>query len=134
MKKLVYLLLILTISTGCFFNQKKLNCSGNIDLGNTKINNEYNFTYKKDKINKIELVSTFDCKSEYGKKVYESYIDKYKSIKNINIEINKEECLIEISTKKINEKVLNELNFGFLEDTSFDEAKKNLNDTQYICK
>ena len=41
MKKLISLLLILTISTGCFFNQKKLNCSGNIDLGNTKINNEY---------------------------------------------------------------------------------------------
>ena len=135
MKKIILLVLIFACS-GCFFDSKEtLNCSMTNNIGEVSVVNEYEFIYKKDEIDGVLINMSFDCKKDNGRKIYETYIERYSKIGNLSINTNDNDCIITIKSdlKTQKSEILDNLNLSFLKDTNITELKAYLKNTEYQC-
>ena len=141
MKKKCFLLFIILMCSGCFFNKTQtLTCDLSTNVGDVTIESSYIFTYKKDKIDHLSLKMTIHGDNDQRNKIYQKYTDEYKKLLagNSTLDVNfddKDKMInLQFDVDKNSDKVLNHLNLLFIKDTSFEYLKKDLSNTEYRCR
>lgn len=141
MKKILSILLLVIICSGCFWTRTKtLKCSLSTNIDEVSINYYYVFTYKKDKIDNLSLKVELLGDNNASTKIYNKYVSEYERISNdhssVIVNFDEKKKLIDLNfyITKDNYQVLNELNLSFVKNTSFNDLKKDLGNTEYKCK
>lgn len=141
MKKILSILFLVIICSGCFWTQvKTLKCSLSTNIGEVTVNYYYVFTYKKDKIDNLSLKVELLGDNNASTKIYNKYVSEYERISNDNssiiVNFDEKKKLIDLNFNitKDKDQVLNQLNLSFVKNTSYDDLKKGLGNTEYKCK